>query len=212
MSDRESLRAAYQQICESYHAIDDFRMKLLGLLPVVSVAGLFALDTTGLVRASAGSIPAELPKNEIVAYLATFAALFTLGLFLFEIRGILMCNDLILHGRRLERQMDVAGQFTVCDEKRCVDQYRSRWQRFLATHINAKLAASAIYSLVCSSWLFVALRHGFGQKFGTCVLCAAGTGLLLAAAAYYATWQLVHVSTPPEAPAAKTGTPIAERA
>ncbi len=34
MSDEknENLRAAYQQLCESYRAIDDFRTKLLGFL------------------------------------------------------------------------------------------------------------------------------------------------------------------------------------
>jgi hypothetical protein len=30
-------------VCESYHAIDDFRMKLLGLLPVATATGVFIL-------------------------------------------------------------------------------------------------------------------------------------------------------------------------
>ena len=30
----------YDQICTSYHAIDDFRAKLLGLIPLVTGAGI----------------------------------------------------------------------------------------------------------------------------------------------------------------------------
>jgi hypothetical protein len=35
--------AVYQQLCSSYHQIDDFRSKLLALLPFASAAGLFLL-------------------------------------------------------------------------------------------------------------------------------------------------------------------------
>src|ERR671914_294363 len=36
-ADRDGLRRVlYERVCESYHAVDDFRMKLLGLLPVAT--------------------------------------------------------------------------------------------------------------------------------------------------------------------------------
>src|SRR3954470_18236646 len=38
-----SHEAAYGRVCESYQAIDDFRMKLLGLLPVATGTGVFLL-------------------------------------------------------------------------------------------------------------------------------------------------------------------------
>jgi hypothetical protein len=40
----DALLAAYAEICKSYHAIDDFRMKLLGLLPFTSLAGILLLS------------------------------------------------------------------------------------------------------------------------------------------------------------------------
>jgi hypothetical protein len=39
---------AYNQLCTSYHAIDDFRAKLLGFLPLVTGGGLVLL--TGLKK------------------------------------------------------------------------------------------------------------------------------------------------------------------
>lgn len=42
--ERDSLLAAYEEICRSYHAIDEFRMKLLGLLPFTSLAAILLLE------------------------------------------------------------------------------------------------------------------------------------------------------------------------
>ena len=36
-----NLRTAYQDVCSSYHAIDNFRAKLLGFLPLASGTGIF---------------------------------------------------------------------------------------------------------------------------------------------------------------------------
>jgi hypothetical protein len=41
--DADSVRTAYEETCEWYHKIDDFRAKLLGFLPFVSVAAVFLL-------------------------------------------------------------------------------------------------------------------------------------------------------------------------
>jgi hypothetical protein len=35
------LQSAYDQLCESYRAIDDMRMKLLGALPLATGTGIF---------------------------------------------------------------------------------------------------------------------------------------------------------------------------
>jgi hypothetical protein len=40
MSD-DHLKAAYQELCHSYRAIDDFRAKLLGFLPLATGTGIF---------------------------------------------------------------------------------------------------------------------------------------------------------------------------
>jgi hypothetical protein len=43
LNDDCHLKTAYEEICTSYHAIDDIRMKLLGLLPIATGAGVFLL-------------------------------------------------------------------------------------------------------------------------------------------------------------------------
>jgi hypothetical protein len=39
----DNLKAAYDEVCRSYERIDDFRAKLLGLLPLAAGAALFSL-------------------------------------------------------------------------------------------------------------------------------------------------------------------------
>ena len=42
-SDATSLNTVYDQVCQSYHAVDDLRMELLGLLPVATGPSVFVL-------------------------------------------------------------------------------------------------------------------------------------------------------------------------
>jgi hypothetical protein len=39
----DNCRTAYNQVCTSFHAIDDLRTKLLGFLPLVTGGGLILL-------------------------------------------------------------------------------------------------------------------------------------------------------------------------
>jgi hypothetical protein len=102
------LPAVYSEICKSYQAIDDFRTKLLGLLPFTSLAGIALLSkNAGLPTASKG-------PNEPLAFAAVFASAFTLTLFVYEIRGILRCDGLIQRGKDIEKRRHVDGQFHQC--------------------------------------------------------------------------------------------------
>jgi hypothetical protein len=91
-------------------------MKLLGLLPLTSLTGIFVLIKSdslfGTPNATSGS-----SSSELVAFIGIFAAFFTLALFLYEIRGILRCHDLILKGKAIEERLKVIGQFSVCHEE-----------------------------------------------------------------------------------------------
>ena len=88
----ESLLKAYAEICNSYRAIDDFRMKLLGFLPFASVAGVLLLSK---------EIPSA--QSKLVGYACFFASVFTFSLFLYEIRGMLRSGGLIRRGKRIDR-------------------------------------------------------------------------------------------------------------
>ena len=90
----ENLRTVYNQLCTSYHNVDDFRAKLLGLLPIASGAAIF-----GLVHE---------PTNEIQNYLfqiGLFGVFITFGLLVYELKGIQKCIGFIEEGIKIERKL-----------------------------------------------------------------------------------------------------------
>src|SRR5712691_940947 len=88
----DGLRAIYEQVCNAHNSIADFRAKLLALLPIASGTGIFLL---------LGNKMNDEAKPHLVA-IGTFGAMVTLGLFLYELRGIDKCNALIQCGKALE--------------------------------------------------------------------------------------------------------------
>lgn len=172
--------AAYSEICKSYHAIDDFRMKLLGLLPLASIVAVAFLDTNKILSTA----PHD-RSSELISFAAIFAAMLTLALFGYEVRGIQRSHNLIIEGKHLEQLLGVGhGQFHVCEEEHARSPLRA---------LNAKLVACVIYSLVFSGWLFIAMRFGIGWEAGTCVVSASVAGFAFAALMYF----LVRRLTPP---------------
>lgn len=166
---KDVLLAVYGEVCTSYHGIDDFRTKLLGILPITSLAGILLLGKDSLF---AGGDEAS---QKLIGYGSFFAAAFTLALFLFEIRGILRCHHLIQRGKEIERKLKVRGQFFICAYQ------HKRVDNVTAEKIfNANVASSAVYSLVFSAWLFMALKFTFGLHVVGCGLTVTLLGGLLA--------------------------------
>lgn len=127
------VRAAYDQLCISYRAIDDFRAKLLGFLPLVTGGGLLLL--TG--RTNGFALDFFLPVG-------LFGLVVTLGLFCYEIYGIEKCHALIIAGKAMESSLGLAtGQF----------QQRPRG---VLKHINEPFAAAIIYPVVMAAWTYLA--------------------------------------------------------
>ena len=134
-----ALPIVYVQLCASYHAIDDFRAKLLGFLPLASGAGFFLLLSDALVDPA----KADAAKPFLLP-IGIFGMVVTLGLFSYEIYGIKKCQDLILLGRCIEESMQVTGHFL-------------KRPREVAGFINEPFAAGVIYPAVLSAWSYVAL-------------------------------------------------------
>ncbi|MDX6527965.1 MAG: hypothetical protein QOH41_255 [Blastocatellia bacterium] len=132
----ENLFTAYRELCTSYRAIDDFRTKLLGFLPLATGTGIFFLVTD---KAKIESV------QPYFRSMGAFGFVITLGLFFYEWYGIKKCTHLIWAGRKLEIQMKVkAGQFTSRPDG-------------VAGFINEPLAAGVIYPAVLAAWTFIAL-------------------------------------------------------
>ena len=134
-TDSATLRA-YDQLCVTYRAIDDFRAKLLGFLPLATGGGLALLSG----RADGSDEDFFVPAG-------VFGVLVTLGLFTYEIYGIRKCHALIEVGKPMEAALDlVSGQFT--------EQPRS-----VLGHINEPFAAAVIYPAVIAAWIYLAAFH-----------------------------------------------------
>ena len=132
--DHADLCALYQEVSTSYHGIDDFRGKLLGLLPLASGAGIFLLLRNDITN-----------ESEHLLAVGLFGAVVTLGLFVYELRGLQRCQKLIDLGRSMEAGLEgaVSGPFT---------QYPAP----LVGVVGAGTASFLIYSAVIAAWLYVA--------------------------------------------------------
>ncbi len=145
----------YKELCDSYRAIDDFRAKLLALLPFAT--GVGAVFLLGNIE----------PANEkYLEPLGFFGFVVTLGLFTYEIFGIHKCHALIKSGKSIESmQLKVNGQFM------------SRPPSVLG-FIDEPLAAGIIYPTVLASWMYIALIFLHPQESFTIAIVVFFTGFI----------------------------------
>lgn len=130
--DEGNRRTIYQELCNSYRAIDDFRSKLLGFLPLASGTGIFLLLT-------------DLTKidKEFLLPVGIFGFLITLGLYCYEIYGIRKCGALIDAGKKIEVSMNIED-----------GQFKQR-PREVVCFINEPFAAGIIYAAVLAAWTYI---------------------------------------------------------
>jgi len=131
--------ALYGELSQTYRAIDDFRMKLLGLLPLATGTGVFLLVNGKMNDASPGA-----NTKQFLLAIGIFGFLFTFGLFAYELHGIEKCGRLIITGKRIEADLRILGQFTGRPE-------------YVAGFINEPFASSIIYSASLAAWAFLGL-------------------------------------------------------
>ena len=147
--DHPHIETVYQQLCENYRAIDDFRTKLLALLPFATAAGVLVL-LKGSIHTHDDLHTARLFLGAIGA----FGSLVTLGLFSYELHGMTKCGALIHGGKAIE------------EELRIIDgPFSARPQR-LAGFIDEPFAASVIYPTTLAAWVFLALALTSGIAAG----------------------------------------------
>jgi hypothetical protein len=137
--DQQNIRTAYTELCISYRAIDDFREKLLGALPLASGTGIFFLY----------SYSYDDETKKYLLPIGIFGWVITLGLFAFEIYGIQKCHCIIKAGRSMEKRMGISGQF--CNRPRAVRL------PIVGDFVNEPLASGIIYPAVLAAWTFLAL-------------------------------------------------------
>lgn len=144
----DAIKTIYEQVCSAHNEISEFRAKLLALLPIASGTGIFLLLSE--------KITAEATIHLVAV--GMFGALITLGLFLYELRGIHRCHTLRECGKTLERDLmkdNCTGMFTV--ERASV----------LKGFVGVTWAALIIYPTVIGAWSYVASVGYFGYGAGS---------------------------------------------
>jgi hypothetical protein len=149
-ADLESVRSAYEQLCISYRAIDDFRAKLLGFLPVVTGGGLLILTGRG-----------DGLSQELFLPAGVFGVAVTLGLFAYEVYGIKKCHALIKAGVALESSLGLVKS----PDPRFPQslgppgQFQDRPREVLG-YVNEPFAAAIIYPAAVAGWAYLAAYRG----------------------------------------------------
>jgi hypothetical protein len=137
--DAEAVRAVYAEICGAHAGITDFRAKLLALLPLASGTGLFLLLAND---------PVPQDKIRYLLPLGFFGGLVTLGLYLYELRGIQVCKMLRERGKRLEESALLA--------RSGLDGAFSARPHARGFFVGAEGASHLVYSVVIGSWGYLA--------------------------------------------------------
>lgn len=142
---REITISVYQEVCRSFHAVDDFRAKLLGFLPLASGGFFFLLGDALLDPLKRVQIEQHLTAIGI------FGFLITLGLFIYELRGIRRCSMLIKLGKRIEEGLGIIGQFRFRSNNTHLKSIPSS----LRIDLSVTFAARIIYSTTLGAWFFL---------------------------------------------------------
>jgi hypothetical protein len=130
----ETLRLVYELTCQSYHGIADFRGKLLALLPLASGTGIFLL------------LGDAAPK-QLLAPIGVFGVVVTMGLFIYELRGIQRCHRLENQAEALEDALNLAP-----DQRGILHLPERDWHEML----EPPAASLIVYLAVIFAWLYVA--------------------------------------------------------
>jgi hypothetical protein len=144
----ETIRVVYPEVCKTLSGIDDFRARLLALLPISSGAGIFLLlgaDANGHYLGAIG----------LVGFLAS------LGLFVYELGQSAICRHLIAAGELLEKDMRLTkGQFL---DRPTLFKKRPKPLEALGITTWVGVASWLVYLTVLAAWAYLAFV-GFTAK------------------------------------------------
>jgi peroxiredoxin Q/BCP len=137
----EDLRTAYQALCARHQQIDDFRGKLLALLPIASgAAALLLLRNFAAIKS-------------YLTPIGIYGCAVTVGLFLYELYGVNVCLQVMAQAGDLETELQVPEGMGLFRDRR-----PGSWREL----VGAEMASWVVYVSVFAGWLYVA---GVGRRW-----------------------------------------------
>jgi hypothetical protein len=149
----EILKHQYEQVCASYHAIDDFRGRLLALWPILGgAAGAVAL------------LVAEGKSTGVLVSLGVFGFLVSCGVGLYEWTQTLRCVELRDAACRLEKDMDLLPEQAQFLSQKEGYNLRSALKGELeeGKFVRTGNASAVVYFSVIVGWLIIAISPVYG--------------------------------------------------
>jgi hypothetical protein len=131
----------YEQVASQHDKIDDFRGKLLAVLPAITGLSLFGLGKTDM---NCALFPA-------IGIVGVFASV---GLFVHELRGITECYRLIGNGFKLERKLATPED----DYGQC-GPFSTKYLRGFNGIVSRETAAILVYPATIAAWALVATAN-----------------------------------------------------
>lgn len=146
----DTLRCEYEEVSRSHQAIADFRAKLLALLPLASGTGIFLLLRQAAPNTSVSDRQVTTDTPALLIAVGLFGAAVTIGLYLYEKRGMKECLLLRKRGENLEKELRLSEEL-------------ARFQCNTPGFVGPQGAGPIVYFAVIAAWLFIAV-HGFSQS------------------------------------------------
>ena len=147
-----ALNSLYAEVCKAHDAISEFRGKLLALVPTLS-GGAFAL----IIGTRKGF------DQHLLLPVGLFGMFATLGLFCYELRGMLLCVELVNRGKKIEQAMqqtasgteeELKGHFLDRPE---YHKLSAAWKLFKDNlPISVPTASFIVYGSAILGWMVVA--------------------------------------------------------
>ena len=136
-------KMVYQQICTDLQNIADFRLKLLGFLPIATAGSFLVtiLTSSTITSSILSNVGQKTAVQNLVLPFGILGAVITIALFFYEEENVLFAHDLLERGKEFETRMGVEGQF---EHKQ--------------SHLfNSQNASTLMYSAVFAGWFCLAL-------------------------------------------------------
>jgi hypothetical protein len=147
-----ALEPLYAEVCQAHDSITDFRGKLLALVPSLSAVAFTLFIGTG-----------KHFDQRLLLPVGIFGVFVSLGLFCYELRGMLLCHELRDRGGELERAMQqsagdevgvMPGHFLDLKEHYGTKEAFQHLKEY--SRISVPTASFLVYGSVILGWLVAA--------------------------------------------------------
>lgn len=150
----ETATTIYREVCNNIRTTDEVSFRLLGLVPLVTAAGIF-----GIIYKP------EFVSSPLAVVITIFAAIVTSALFCWELRNLRLCSSYIEYAKILEKYVFYSAMGKLAEKEplnKSTLKERTRGQGLFSSRPDTKvirktIAECIIYSATISAWITISV-------------------------------------------------------